>query len=81
MSWRVVVITSRCKLDYSMNYMVVRGEETKRVLLDEVAIVILENNAVSMTGCLLSAFIEKKIRVVLCDNQHNPQAELHPYYV
>lgn len=80
MSWRIIVISQRCKLDYSMNYMVVRGTETKRVLLDEIALLMLENNAVSMTGCLLSALIEKKIRVILCDGKYSPQAELVPYY-
>ena len=60
MSWRVVVISSRCKLDLSMNYMVVRGDGNKRVSLNEIAVLILENNAVSMTGCLLSALIEKR---------------------
>ena len=80
MSWRVVVISSRCKLDLSMNYMVVRGDGNKRVSLNEIAVLILENNAVSMTGCLLSALIEKKIRVILCDSKRNPQAEVVPYY-
>ncbi len=80
MSWRVVVISSRCKLDLSMNYMVVRGDGNKRVSLNEIAVLILENNAVSMTGCLLSALIEKKIRVTLCDSKRNPQAEVVPYY-
>lgn len=80
MSWRVVVISNRCKLDLSMNYMVVRGEETKRVSLNEIAILIIENNAVSMTGCLLSALVDKKVRVILCDGKGNPQAELIPYY-
>ena len=80
MSWRVVVISSRCKLDLSMNYMVVRGDGNKRVSLNEIAVLILENNAVSMTGCLLSALIEKKIRIILCDSKRNPQAEVVPYY-
>lgn len=80
MSWREVIITERCKLDYSMNYMVVRGEETKRILLDEIAILIIENNAVSMTGCLLSALVDKKIKVILCDDKRSPQAELISYY-
>lgn len=80
MSWRIVVISNRCKLDLSMNYMVVRGEETKRVSLNEIALLMIENNAVSMTGCLLSALVDKKIRVVLCDEKRNPQAELVPYY-
>lgn len=80
MSWRTVVISSRCKLDLKMGYMVARGEETKRIYLDEIAILMIENTAVSMTGCLLSALVEKKIRVIFCDEKRNPSAELTPYY-
>ena len=80
MSWRVVVISSRCKLDYSMNYMVIRGEDTKRILLDEIAVLMIENNSISVTGCLLSALIDKKIKVILCDSTRSPQSELVPYY-
>ena len=55
--------------------MVIRGEETRRVFLDEIAVVILENPAVSLTGCLLNALVEKKIRVilVLIDNCDYPR--------
>lgn len=80
MSWRTVVINSRCKLDYKMGYMVIRGDETKRVFLDEVANVIIENSAVSLTGCLLSVLTEKKIKVVFCDEKRNPSSELVPIY-
>ena len=31
MSWRTVVIASRCKLDYKMGFMVVRTEEIKKI--------------------------------------------------
>lgn len=34
MSWRTVLITTRCKLDYKMGYLVVRGEDVKRIFLD-----------------------------------------------
>lgn len=80
MSWRTVVITSRCKLDYKMGFMVVRAEETKKVFLDEIAILLIENPAVSLTGCLLEALVEKKIRVIFCDAKRTPNAELVPYY-
>ena len=40
MSWRIVVIKNQAKLDYKMGYMVVRGLETKRVLLDEIGILL-----------------------------------------
>lgn len=80
MSWRTVVITSRCKLDYKMGFMVVRAEETKKIFIDEIALLLIENPAVSLTGCLLEALVEKKIRVIFCDARRTPNAELVPYY-
>ena len=71
MSWRTVVIASRCKLDYKMGFMVVRAEETKKIFLDEIAILLIENPAVSLTGSLLEALCEKKIRVIFCDAKRN----------
>lgn len=50
MSWRTVVISRRCKLDMKMGYMVIRGEETQRIFLDEIAILMIETPAVSLTG-------------------------------
>ncbi len=35
MSWRTVIITTRCKLDLKMGYMVIRGEDTKRIFLKD----------------------------------------------
>lgn len=78
MSWRTVIISSRCKLDLKMGYLVVRGEEVKRIYLDEIGLVLIENPAVALTGCLLSALTEKKIKVIFCDNRHMPQSELIP---
>lgn len=80
MSWRTVVISSRCKLDTKMGYMVIRGEAIHRIFLDEIAILIVENPAVAMTGCLLSELIQRKIKVIFCDSFHMPQSELVPYY-
>lgn len=78
MSWRTVIISSRCKLDLKMGYLVVRGENVKRIYLDEIGVLLIENPAVALTGCLLSALAEKKIKVIFCDNQHMPQSELIP---
>ena len=80
MSWRTVVISSRCKLDTKMGYMVVRSEEVRRIFLDEIAVVIIENPAVAMTGCLLSELMERKTKVIFCDRKHTPQGELVSYY-
>lgn len=82
MSWRVVVINSHCKLDLQMNNMVIRKgpEEVIAVYLNELAVVVIENTGVSITAALLSTLSQRKIRVVFCDEKHNPISELHPYY-
>ena len=80
MSWRTVIIEGRCKLDYRMGYMVVRAAEVKRVYLDEMAVLVIENPAVSLTGVLIEALTAKKIRVIFCDAKRNPVAELAPHH-
>ncbi len=62
MSWRTVVVASRCKLDYKMGFMVIRAEETKKIFLDEVAVLLIENPAVSLTGCLLESSEAEKLK-------------------
>lgn len=80
MSWRVVIIENQAKLDYKMGYLVVRGLETKRILLDEIAVVLIENPDISITGVLIEAMTENKIKVIFCDTKRNPIAELFPHH-
>ena len=63
-----------------MGYMVVRGDETKRVFVDEIAVLVIENPAVSFTGCLMETLVEKKVKVIFCDSRRNPISELVPHH-
>lgn len=78
MSFRTVVISKRCKLDLRMNYMEIRGEDCIKILLDDMQTLMIANPAISLTGCLLEALVDKKIKVIFCDNKRNPQSELIP---
>ena len=81
MSWRTVVVTGNAKLDYKMDYLVVRkAEATTRIFIGEIGLLIIESTAVSLTTMLLSELVKHKIKVVFCDEKHNPQSELMPYY-
>ena len=40
----------------------------------------IENTAVSITGCLISELIQKKIKVIFCDEKRNPTGELISIY-
>lgn len=81
MSWRVVVISKRSKLDYKMGSLVVRSEDDeKRIFLDDISVLMCETTAVSITAYLLAELTARKIKVIFCDNQHNPASELIPMY-
>ena len=78
MSWRTVVITQRAKLDMKNGYLVVRTEnDQKRVHLDEISVLMIENSAVSITGCLLAELIAHKIKTIFYDEKRNPAGELN----
>lgn len=80
MTWRIVVISSVCKLDLKLNHIIIRGEELRRIHLSEIAVLILENTAISLTAALLSELSKRKIKVIFCDEKRNPYGELLPYY-
>lgn len=80
MSWRIVVISKRAKLDYQLGYMVVRSEEITKIHLGEISTVLIESTAVSITTSLLAELSKKKIKVIFCDEKRNPSSELISYY-
>lgn len=80
MSWRTIVISESAKLDYRMGYLVVRKEETIRIHLDEISLILIESTAVSLTSALLCELMKNKIKVIFCDEKRNPCSELIPYY-
>ena len=62
MSFRTVVINKHCKLDYRMNYMVVRQPEgKKRIYLDEIEVLTV---------------VAHGLQVLLVDNQAYPHLPL-----
>ncbi len=81
MSWRTVVIGSRSKLDFKMNYMIIRKDfETTKVYIDEIYMLIIESTAVSLTAVLMNELIKKKVKIVFCDEKRNPASEVLPLY-
>lgn len=79
MSWRVVVVSSNAKVDYKMDYLVIRTlEETRRVHVSEIAVLMLESTAISLTAYALCELLERKVKVIFCDRQRNPYGELIP---
>lgn len=81
MSWRVVAVSSNSKLDYKMNYLIVRNAETiKRIHISELSVLLIESTAVSLTAYLLCELAKRKIDVIFCDEKRCPLGSFVPFY-
>lgn len=80
MSWRTVYISSQSHLSFKNNYLVVRSEDIKQIHLSEIHTIIIDNNMTSVSIYLLNELRKAKIKVIICDEKHNPSMELVPYY-
>lgn len=74
------MISGHAKLDYQLGYLVVRKDSTTKIFLSEIATLLVESTAVSLTSSLLCELVKHKVKVIFCDEKRNPSSELLPYY-
>lgn len=81
MSFRTIVIKNKCKLEYSLNYLVCRKQdEIKKILINEIDVLMIMSTGVALTAALVAMLIENKVKVIFCDAKSNPCGEIMPYY-
>ena len=80
MSWRIIVISKRAKLDLQLGYMVVRSDEVTKIVLSEISTVLIESTAVSLTTSLIAELAKRKIKVIFCDEKRTPSCELVNFF-
>lgn len=80
MGWRTVVVNKNCKLSYKNDYLIIRSENLQMIHLSEINLIIIENGMVSITSYLINELINNKIKLIFCDETHNPAGEVVPYY-
>ena len=80
MGWRTVVVSKNCKLSYKNDYLIIRSEDLKMIHLSEINLIIIENGMASITSYLINELANKKIKLIICDEKHNPSCEMMPYY-
>lgn len=80
MSWRTIVVTKKAKLSYKNNYLIIRGKEIVMIHLSEINMIIIDSTAVTITSYLIAELVNRKIKIIFCDQNRNPLAEVLPYY-
>ena len=74
-------MSSLSKLDYKMDYLVVRNTDgVKRIHLSEISVLMIESTAVSLTAYLLCELNKRKIDIIFCDERRLPYGMLLPLY-
>ena len=74
MAWRIVQISSACKLSLKHKQLLYEPLEGEAVTLplEDIAVVILENKQILLTSALLSELAEYGICLFSCDGTHTP---------
>lgn len=80
MGWRIIVIEKPCKLAYKNNYLLIRAEEDSLIFIPEIDMIIINTQQIIFTGIIICELIKNKVKIVFCDEKHNPHAELVGYY-
>ena len=80
MSFRNILIKSRCKLSYSLNYMIIRkADSEQKVILDEIKLIMINSLEVSLTSALVNELSKRKIKIIFCNEKCNPECEIVSY--
>lgn len=77
--WRSIIIDKDAKMKLAQGCLIVESEETVEIPLCEIKTVLINNQRSSLTTKLITEMIKEKIKVIFCDDKHNPQSELMPY--
>lgn len=82
MTWRVVVIDKRAKLELKLSHLVVRqdGNKVSKIYLKDISHIVVNTTEASITFSLLNEIVKNKIKLIFCDEQKNPAAEISPFY-
>lgn len=81
MGWRTVIISNTAKLDYKMGYLCIRSnEDLKRIFIDEINVLIIENTNVSLTTYLLVELANKGVDIIFCDSKRCPNGMYRALY-
>ena len=78
MGYRSIVISSAVRLSVKNQQLIIEGEATGTVPIEDIRTLMIESRAASITTYALSALSEEGVCVYICDEKHLPSAVLQP---
>lgn len=78
MSYKSIVISSPARINVKNNQLVIKGERTGEIPIEDVRILMIESRASTVSTYALSALSEAGVCVYICDEKHLPCAVVQP---
>lgn len=80
MAWRSVIISKPAYLSYKQKSMqITQGEEKFLIPLEDIAVLVIDNQQVTISASLLSACADNRLAVITVNKSHTPNGIFHPY--
>lgn len=81
-AWRTILVTKPCRLSVKNLQFVYEphDEESIKVPLEDITVIVLESNQATITTALLSQIAEKNITLFTCDSYHIPNGCFTPFH-
>lgn len=81
MGWKTIFISSKSKLSYKANHLLIQtATEVKTIPFHQIGCIMISTTQTVITSYLIAKLMEQDIKVIFCDNEHDPCSELTPYY-
>lgn len=77
--WRTVILDSKSELSCSDGNLIIKGDAVKTVPLSEVRMIFVNSAATTLTVNLINEINKYNVKLVFCDERHNPSCELTGY--
>ena len=82
MSWQILYVSNPAVLTLKNKQLRYQSLETDEILtfpIEDISVIVLEHNQVTLTHALLSACMEGKVVIFTCDDKHIPNGALFPF--
>lgn len=78
MGWRVVAIENQAHLSLEQGSLVIKGDKSAKLPIEDIDTLLIDNYAVTMTANLLGELATHNVTTIICDHQHTPCSVIEP---
>lgn len=77
--WRTIVINNGEKIGCSYDQLVIKSDVEHIVPIEQIKIIMIDTAQTQISTKLIAELLRNNVKVIFCDEKHNPVGEITPY--